>query len=389
MAGSNTRKRFSAFAFKVETTPGVDAIAGSPSVGDFVLGSGNFTLNPQLIQDPSFTGSLDTAPGAVGAFMPQISLAVPLRGSGAAGTAPSFGKLLRACGMEEIIDPVGITAAALTAGSENTGTLGTGYGTTAQAYRGLPAILAGNPASGAITPILNYTTGKVATFGEAFDPELDDDTTCAIPPHVLYRAIDDEASMKWGTLYAYEDGLVTKFTGCLGDVRLDLTSGNSGMLNFTFRGKFGGVETAAVPTVLTQGTAVSLPIWVGGRARLGADVMRCRALNFALGNQVVMPDNPEAADGYDPGVILSRNVVTSLDPSVDTTKQVQLVDDFKAGTAKPLWARIGVAAGNRFLVCQPSVRQMAGDPGDRGGLGTNQIRAEANLPGAPIFLCAF
>lgn len=387
---ANVRKRFSAFAFKIETTPGTDVIAGSPVLADFVLGSGSYSFNPQMIQDPSFTGSLDTAPGTVGAFMPQITINVPLRGSGAAGTAPSFGDLLRCCGMEEVVDATGVAAAAATAGSTTTATLGTGYGTTAQAYRGMPAILAVNPAAGAILPILNYTTGKVATFGETFGSTLDTSTTVAIPPHVLYRAIDDRSSMKWGTLYTYEDGLLQIFTGCFGDWGLDLTSGQSGMLTFTFRGKYGGApSTASLPTALTAGTAQSLPIWVDGKARFGGDAMKCRAMGFRSGNSVTMPDNPESSDGYDQAELLSRSFVTTFDPLVDTTKQAQLITDFKAGTAKSLFARIGGTAGNRFLVSQPATRQMAGDPGDRAGLGINQIRAEANLASAPLFLASF
>lgn len=387
---ANVRKRFSAFAFKIETTPGTDAIAGSPVLADFVLGSGSYSFNPQMIQDPSFTGSLDTAPGAVGAFMPQITINVPLRGSGAAGTAPAVGKLLRCCGMEEVVDATGIAAAALTAGSTTTGTLGTGYSSTAQAHRGLAAILAVNPAAGAILPILNYTAGKVATFGETFGTALDTSTTVAIPPNVLYRALDDRSSMNWGTLYAYEDGLLQIFTGCFGDWGLDLTSGQSGMVTLTLRGKYGGPPSAtALPTALTAGSATSLPIWVDGKARFGGDLMRCRSMGFRSGNNIVMPDNPESADGYDPAEMLSRAFVTTFDPLIDTAKQAQLITDFKAGTTKSLFARIGATAGNRFMISQPAIRQMAGDPGDRAGLGTNQIRAEANLAGAPAYFCAF
>jgi hypothetical protein len=390
MAGANIRRRFSALAFKQETTPGTDAIADSPVLADFVLGSGEYTYNPEMIEDPSYTGSLDAAPGMPGAFSPTITVNVPLRGSGAAATPPAWGKMMPSCAIEEVVDAVGIAAAALTAGTTSTGTLGTGYAGTAQLYRGMPAILAVNPVGGAILPIIDYTAAKVANFGMTFGSALGLTTTVQIPPHVLYRAITDESKIKWGTLYCYEDGLVTKFTGVQGSVRLDLRSGGSGMLVYTFRGKMlGNPAAASLPAALTAGTAQSLPIWVNGGARFGGELMRCSQMSFDLRNNIILPPNPESADGFDPGVILSRAVQTTFDPQRDTTTLAASIAAFRAGTSRSLFARLGATAGNRFIVSQPAIRQMSGDPGDRQGLSVSQIRAEANLADASFYLASF
>ncbi|MBS7789273.1 hypothetical protein KTR66_04670 [Roseococcus sp. SDR] len=390
MAGATIRKRFSAFAFKQEATPGVDAIADSPVLADFVLGEGSYTYNPRMVEDPSFTGSLDMAPGMPGAFEANITINVPIRGSGAAATPPAWGKMMPSCAVEEVVDATGVAAAALTAGTVTTGTLGTGFGTTAQMYRGMPAILAVNPVGGAILPILDYTAGKVADFGVTFGAALSTSTTVQIPPHVLYRAITDETKIKWGTLYVYEDGLVSKFTGLQGSVRLGLTAGQSGMLTFTYRGKMlGNPAPAALPTALTAGSAQSLPIWVNGNARFGREVMRVSQMSFDLRNNIILPPNPESADGFDPGQILGRAVQTTFDPQRDTTTQAANIAAFRAGNSRSLFARLGSVAGNRFIVSQPAIRQTMGDPGDRQGLSINQITAEANLADAPFFLASF
>ena len=103
----------------------------------------------------------------------------------------------------------------------------------------------------------------------------------------------------------------------------------------------------------------------------------------------VLPDNPEAQDGFDPAVPIARSVTATLNPSMDTTGQVALFNNFRNGTGGALFAVVPGNAGNRFSVTMPAVRLLAADPGDRGGLRTNEIRAEANISDASFFLCQY
>ena len=389
MSTDLVRRRFSAMAAKVETTAGTDVIAGSPVLADYVIGSGEFTMNPQIVEDPSFSGAMDVLPGVVGSFMPTITINVPLRGSGAGGTAPAFGKLLRACTFEEVVDATGVSATAATAGTTTTATYPVAFSATSQVYRGVAGILSGNPAAGVISPITNWTTGRVATYAETFGSTLSTSTLMQIPVNTLYRPTSDESVYKTVTLYLYEDGLLHIFTGCVGSVRLDLTTGGTGMLVFTMRGRFGGTSTATLPTALNSGTAQTLPIFQNGRCRLLGRLARVSRLSFDAGVQVVMPENPESASGYDACVPISRAVRTTLDPLKDTSNQVALYSDFTGGTSGSLFAQVGTVAGNRFMISQPSVRMLSGDPGDRGGLASNQITAAANQTDASLFICCF
>lgn len=389
MSQSLVRERFSAIAVRVETPAGVDAIAGSPVQADFIIGSAQVRYNATTVQDPSFSGALDDVAPALGALMPTIEVNVPLRGSGAAGTAPSWGRLMRACCFEEVVDNTGVVSTAATAGAASTATLPSAFSSTAQLYRGVPAILSGNPAPPVITPIHDYTAGRVASFNEIFSPVLSTSTMVQIPANVLYRPTSDETLHKTVTVYLYGDGMVWIFTGVSGSMRAALTSGGIGTLTFSLRGQYSSLATATLPAGLTAAGAPTPPRWVGGRVRFLSVRAQLKTLTVDAGINVTMPDDPEATEGYGPAVPISRAVTATLDPLMDTTTQVSVFNNFRAGTGGRLSAIIGATAGNRFAVTLPFIRALQMDPGSREGLRANDIRAQADSPDASMFLCAF
>ncbi len=104
------RMRFAAVAAKVETTPGTDAIATTPAATDWIAADCEVEFDPVTVENPELTGTLDKAPAIVGGLRPRIRLRVPLRGSGTAGTAPEWGKLLRCCTYQETITATAVGA---------------------------------------------------------------------------------------------------------------------------------------------------------------------------------------------------------------------------------------------------------------------------------------
>ena len=59
------RMKFAAVAAKIETTPGVDAIAGTPSASDWIASEMEVQFDPTVIELPELTGSLDKAAAGV------------------------------------------------------------------------------------------------------------------------------------------------------------------------------------------------------------------------------------------------------------------------------------------------------------------------------------
>lgn len=97
-----TRKRL--LLGKAETTYGTDAVptlaANGIVCGDITLNGIEATFNKRKIVKP-YLGS----PGSIkGVTKSSVKFGVEAAGSGAAGTAPAFGELLRACGLSETIN---------------------------------------------------------------------------------------------------------------------------------------------------------------------------------------------------------------------------------------------------------------------------------------------
>ncbi|MBN8892603.1 MAG: hypothetical protein BGP12_09695 [Rhodospirillales bacterium 70-18] len=388
MSISLVRMRFAAVAAKIETTPGTDAIAGTPAAADWLAADCEIDFDPVVVENPELTGTLDKASGIVGGLRPRIRLRVPLRGSGTAGTAPDWGKLMRCCTMLEQVTaaPIGVPTAA-TAGTATSITLPTPFSPAAQAYRGMPLLLSGDRSI--TTGIIDYTTGKVASVGDTLSPTAGVVTLAQIPVNVLYAPTSDETLYKTATLYFYADGLSWRFGGAQGTWSLELTSGGIGFLTFDLRAQMLAMTGAPLPTGWNSAIRPTPPRFVNGRCQLNRAVAQCRRLQLDLGVEVILPDNPESLEGYDPAVPISRDGRGNIDPYMNTTNAVALYDAFRAGTPMPLMAVVGVSAGNRFLITAPAARATGFKPGNRDGLGQHDIAFQCDGADSVIFLATF
>jgi hypothetical protein len=385
------RMRFAAVAAKIETTPGVDAIATTPASADWLAGSVEVDFGERTSENPELTGSLDRAPGIFGGLRPTITVRVPLRGSGAAGTAPEFGKMMRACTYAETVTSSSVgapTALPVTGHTETSVTLASSpFAGTAQAYRGMPLVLSGDVAD--TTGITDYTAGRVATLASTLSAVPDGDTLAQVPVNVLYTPTSDETVYKTVTLYFFADGIRWRFVGCVGTWSLELTTGEIGFIVFQMRGQLLDESTSALPDGWSTVNRPTPPRWVNGRAQLRRVKAQLRSLRIDAGVGVVLPDDPEALEGVGPAVPIERASVGTLDPLMDTTTQVALFSAIKDGANMTLMAIIGSTAGNRFLVTVPAARVQARGLGNREGLGSNEIRVALDGADSAVFLAAF
>lgn len=393
MSTNLVRLRFAALAVKIEATAGTDAIAGTPANSDYLEANGEVQFDQTAVANPVMTGSLDPAASIVGGLRSRLRLTVPLRGSGTVGTAPEWGKLLQCSTMQETLTSAAVPASplALTAGSTNGGTLGATFGSTAQQYRGMPIVLGGITGDQpALSAIADYTAGRVATLIHTVTPAFSVSQTAQIPINQRYSPTSDESIFKTCTIYVYQDGLRWRFTGCLGTWSLELTTGGVGFLSFDLVGNFvPSMETVAMPAGWNTVIRPTAPRFVAGACRFNGAVARVGRFSVQAGVNTVLPENPEAAEGYDPGVPVSRNVVGSIDPLMDTTVSVGRHNNFRNGTNMILGAILGSTPGNRFAILLPSIRATAMNPGDRGGLGVDSIGFQAEGPDATVFITAF
>ncbi|XKH37561.1 hypothetical protein ACIU1J_19615 [Azospirillum doebereinerae] len=215
------RSKNAALLAKIETTEGTDAApaAGSDAV---LVENPQISFNPTIVQTNEVTGSLDSRGPIAGGMTVQITFDVLLKGSGTAGTAPEWGKLLKAAGWAEVVTAAAVPVApeAATAGTASSLTLGAGASGTAQAYRGMPLLLTGNPVAGATSFVADYTAGKLATLTDLFGTALSVGTSYQVPVNVLYKPAS--VSIPSLTFHLFMDGLKYIVAGCRGNATLKL-----------------------------------------------------------------------------------------------------------------------------------------------------------------------
>lgn len=389
MSTALIRQRYAAIAVKIESTVGTDAIADSPVAGDFIAGEVEISFDQDQFPNNELTASLDRAPSIPGRVGASVRIRMPLRGSGAAGTAPEWGKLLRACAMAETITGSAVGApTACTAGTSTSATLASPFAATDQLYRGMPLLLTGTPADE--TVITNYTSGRVATVGNTLASSPSASTNAQIPINVRYSPTSDESVFKTVTIYSYADGVVWKFVGCSGSWGIELNSGGIGFLTFDMRATPTAYGSAvALPAAAVGITRQTPPRFINRKMQFGNEVAKLRSLALQAGVNVVLPDNPEAAEGVDAAVPTARQVSGTIDPLMSTTSSSGRWTRFSAGTSASMIAIVGSTAGNRFALACPAVRTVRLNPGARDDLGVDAIGFEADGPDASVFLTAY
>jgi hypothetical protein len=392
MSVNLVRTKFSALAAKIEVTGGVDSIAGSPAAGDWIGSDCEVQFNPDVIELSEYTGTLDRAASITGGLKPRLRLRMPVRGSGAAATAPDFGKLLQACTFNVTATGAAIGApTAATAGTTTTVTAAAPFAATAQLYRGMPLLATGDQTF--TSAIVDYTVGRVITIGETRGANMTTSTLLQIPINNLYSPTSDESVYKTITLYFYRDGVLWTFVGCTGTASLELTTAGLVFINFDLTAVFGAKSTTALPAAAATAAAARAlivpPRLVGTKIQLNKANAQVRTLTINAGVNVTLPEDPEGLDGYGPAVPIERDVGGSMDPFINTSNTAALFTAFRNGTSMNLMALLGSTAGNRFAFTCPAVKAVAMDPGDRGGLTTHGITFQAEGADSAFYAAAF
>ncbi|MEA1674099.1 hypothetical protein [Nitrospirillum sp. BR 11163] len=370
----------------VETTSGMWA---SPTGANALLGESltGPTPNVQLIETNEGTGSLDPQAPIVPGMYAEWSVDVYLKGSGAAGTPPDCGPFLKAAGYTEVITAAPIAAAAASAGTAKTLTLGTGFAATAQLYRGMPLTLATNPAAGATTFIWDYTVGKVASLTDTFNPVLDNTTTAALPANVAYYPGSGAIpTMSHGI---YRDGIYYQMVGVAAAVSMEWNAGKPAKLKFKFTGFCIAKTDAAVPANPTLNTTRP-PVWRAGAHTLNSVAAAVTQLTLDLGNNVVVPPNPNGLEGFDPAIITGRKQRGQIDPQEVLTATRNLYQAFRNQTLWPLHARMGATPGNRVALTVPQAQFLNETPTDQSGVVAVTVPFAPNgLDSASHILCFY
>jgi hypothetical protein len=390
MATTDVRSRLSQIAFKVESTVGTDSIAGTPAAGDYVTCDATIRFTQDTTPNPVETGSYDSLPPIPGALRAEIQITLMMVGSGTAGTAPEWGRLLRSARMIETVTAAAVGApTAAAAGTTTSATLATPFSTTAQQYRGMPILLTGNPAAGATDIVQDYTAGRVASFYRTYTT-LTTSTLAQVPVNVLYSPTSDDSAEAWLTVYAWTDELRHRIVGAKATrLAIGLTNGRPAALSMTFTGRVvDRFQNVARPTGYAPVTRQP-PIWRSGMSQLNRALASVSSAGFDMGLSGYVPENPEASEGYDPAIITAAQPRVTLDPfshSTNTPLRSGVMDAQSSATYGAIW---GTTAGNRFALSAPASQVLDINMADRGGLAVDTIVLAPTIPDAGFFLACF
>ncbi|MGE0155186.1 MAG: hypothetical protein AB7R90_21405 [Reyranellaceae bacterium] len=283
----------------------------------------------------------------------------------------------------------GVAAVDATDGSTIAATAQSPWSNTAQAYRGMPIIVSGNPATPRQSQIIDYTAGRAATLADLFGSALDTNSKVSIPPHVLFKP--NSSSIPSNSIAVYMDGVVYRFRGCRGNVSFTFAAGQGWRASFAMTGLFEAKADAAVPTPSYDGTRPG--IWRNSIFSVDRVAVGLGQMSLDSGAQSVYPPNPNDAEGFDPPEIVSRRMTGQIDPNAVLVATRDLLADVRAGTTRLLHARLkgGNAAttGNRIAVSVPSALFTGFQPTDRQGIAAEQIPYYAQGQDAGAFIAVW
>jgi hypothetical protein len=386
---TSIRTQLQRFAARIEVTPGTDVIGGgTPAAADYVTGRSTIRFIQDASPNPGITGGYDDLPPIPGGLRAEITVSIPLAGSGVAGTAPEWGKLLRACRMVETVTAAAVGApTAAAAGSATTVTAAAPFVATAQIYRGMPLLITGTPVAQDV--VLDYTVGRVITLSRTYSPVLNTSALLQVPVNVLYGPTSDEAAEQYLTCYAYADGLRHRITGCKGTFGIGLRSGAPAELMVMLTGiVVARDESSALPTNFVPVTRQP-PRWAGGVAQLNRVNASLAAMRADMNVRTYYPENPEATEGFDPVIITGAGPRFTLDPFSHTTNSPTRSGAYRAGTPVPVSAIWGSVAGNRFALSCPSGQIIDLQESERGSLRVDSIVVQPDQVDASLFLAQF
>jgi hypothetical protein len=380
------RSRNAVLLYKEEVTEGVDP---TPTAGtDAVLVEDvSLDFNPTIVQTNEVTGSLDSRGPITGGMTASLGFSVYMKGSGAAGTAPEFGEMLKACGWGETVTGTAVPAspeALGTGASQTAATLGTSAGATDDQYNGMPVdFTSAVTGSGFISDYVG--SSKLATLTDDLGAVLTATSNYQIPVNVLYTPAS--ASIPTGTLYLYMDGVRYILVGNRGSGSFTLTSGQPGKIQFNFTGLFSSKADAAVPTATYDTTRP--PIWKNGRALIDRYASAMAAMSVDWGSALTNPDNPNALEGFDPAIITRRAMTGSCDPMETLVATRDVMTAFRNGTQQIVHARFGALAGNRIGLTIPAAFYTNQTPGDRDGVATVTVPFSCVGEDSGAYLCFY
>ncbi len=410
MAVSLTRRRV---ITALAGTEGGPFAAGSLAAANAkaLLYNCNLELDVEQFQRKPNRVSIGALPSLPGKRFAKVTFDVEVKGSGVAGSAPSWGRLVKACGFSETINTGTAAVSAVTEAPANTGTgtgdlpviTGTFTGTKSGIYRfTIISIIANTscvlhseffPADGTAitasvvtvnaTPVsigqgLSVNNTPTNTTGWRAGDEFFMTATSSSQVDVTYKPISD--SIDCLDLGYYADGRIFRIHSARGNLKGKFEDGQPGMFSFEFMGVYDSVADGS----LLSGIAyedLAPPQFMGVTATLfSATPQHFTNFEFDMGNKVVPRPSALAASGIAAFRISEREATAKIDTEANTIATFNPFSKLLDGTTGNLSLLVGSTSGNKVTITSPRVQIAKHTEGDREGITLDELDLKLGEP---------
>jgi len=206
------------------------------------------------------------------------------------------------------------------------------------------------------------TAGTAPQWGDLLLGCAFAEAVLATPNRVEYTPVS--TSLKTLSIYYYDDGVLHKLLGCMGNVKLSAKVGDRPKLTFDFMGVDGGITAVALPsTTLTAWKTpvamvkanvvdVTLGASYATGALTGGTAYPSTGIEVDLGNSVQFNANL-TAERID---VTDRSATGTLQLDLTAANEVTFMGTVKANTTQSLGFTIGTATGYKIIVHAPAVQ---------------------------------
>ena len=179
------------------------------------------------------------------------------------------------------------------------------------------------------------------------------------------------------TLSLYMDGLLTKLWGARGSVKLSLSAGEPGRLNFQFTAADFSVTDAAMLSGVSY-DATEPESFLAANFSIDSYSAVVERVDFDIANTLQLRSDVNKQSGYVSTLLTGRRPVGSLDPELPLVADYDVFTKWRDGNEGALSLTLGATAGNIATITAPKCRYTKLGLAERGRARTRGADFELN-----------
>jgi hypothetical protein len=188
------------------------------------------------------------------------------------------------------------------------------------------------------------------------------------------------AGTKTITIGLFEDGVLKKLTGAMGNCKLTGEAGKRVMLEFEFQGVWNAPVDSALITPTYPTVSPLRMVSSAFTITEGSTDWTPKLSKFELdfGNELTVREDVSAAAGVYAALITGRRLNGTMDPESTLVATNDLYGDRLALTEKELSIVLGSVAGNIVTLAAPALQFIDPQEGDRNGMQVDEVAFQLN-----------